>query len=50
MAPLIIYYFIVLTILQINTGNAKGEPAQIKWQVNARRVTKNGGPFQWWPW
>jgi len=29
-------------------GNAKGEPAQIEWQVNARRVTKNGGPFQWW--
>merc|ERR1712038_74290 len=29
-------------------GSAKGEPAQIEWQVNARRVTKNGGPFQWW--
>merc|ERR1711953_1628789 len=29
-------------------GNAKGEPATIEWQVNARRVTVSGGPFQWW--
>merc|ERR1712141_100183 len=29
-------------------GNAKGEPATIEWQVDARRVTKSGGPFQWW--
>ena len=35
-------------ILQINTGNAKGEPAEIEWQLTARRVTKSGGPFQWW--
>ena len=35
-------------IVQINTGNAKGEPSNIEWQLTARRVTKNGGPFQWW--
>merc|ERR1712038_1732160 len=29
-------------------GNAKGEPSNIEWQLTARRVTKNGGPFQWW--
>ena len=35
-------------ILQINIlGNAKGEPAEIEWQINARQVTVSGGPFQW---
>jgi hypothetical protein len=29
-------------------GNAKGEPAAIEWQINARQVTVSGGPFQWW--